>query len=47
MKKVLFLGNSKLTVFGFRGEIIEKLIEEGNEVYVAFPNGPFGEGEEI
>ena len=46
-KTILFLGNSKLTVFGFRGEIIEKLIKEGHEVYVSFPNGPFGKGEQI
>ncbi len=46
-KKVLFLGNSKLTVFGFRGEIIEELIKNGYNVYVSFPNGPFGDGEKI
>ncbi len=41
------LGNSKLVIFGFRGELIQKLIELGHEVYVSFPNGPFGEGEQI
>lgn len=46
-KKILILGNSKLTVFGFRGELIEKLVNEGYDVYVSFPNGPFGEGENI
>lgn len=46
-KKVLILGNSKLTVFGFRGELIEKLIQDDYDVTVAFPNGPFGEGKEI
>ena len=45
--KILILGNSKLTVFGFRGELIERLVKEKNEVYVSFPNGPFGEGDEI
>ena len=30
-KKVLILGNSHLVVFGFRGELIERLIQEGNE----------------
>lgn len=44
-KKVLLLGNSHLVIFGFRGEIIERLIKEGYEVIVSFPNGPFGEGE--
>ncbi|MCD7956955.1 MAG: glycosyltransferase family 4 protein [Lachnospiraceae bacterium] len=44
-KKILFLGNSYLTVFGFRREIIERFINDGYEVFVSFPNGPFGEGE--
>lgn len=44
-RKILILGNSHLVVFGFRGELIEKLISEGYDVTVAFPNGPFGEGE--
>lgn len=47
MKKILLLGNSKLTVFGFRGELIKKLIEQENEVIVVFPNGPFGEGNKV
>jgi len=46
-KKILLLGNSKLVIFGFRGELIEKLISLGYDVFVSFPNGPFGEGEEI
>lgn len=45
-KKVLILGNSHLVVFGFRGELIEKLVYEGFDVTVVFPNGPFGEGEQ-
>ena len=36
-----------MTVFGFRSEIIEEMVKQGYEVYVSFPNGPFGEGEEI
>lgn len=44
-KKILVLGNSHLVVFGFRGELIKRLLDDGNEVAVAFPNGPFGEGE--
>lgn len=47
MSKILMLGNSKLVIFGFRGELIEKLISLGHSVYVSFPNGPFGEGEQI
>ena len=47
MNKILILGNSKLTVFGFRGELIEQLIKNNYKVVVSFPNGPFGEGEEI
>lgn len=45
-KKILILGNSHLVVFKFRGELIERLIKEGHEVWVSFPNGPFGVGEE-
>ncbi|HIY01837.1 MAG TPA: glycosyltransferase family 4 protein [Candidatus Blautia faecipullorum] len=45
-KKILMLGNSHLVIFGFRGELIERLVKEGYEVIVAFPNGPFGEGKE-
>lgn len=45
-KKILVLGNSYLVVFGFRGELIEKLVSDGYDVTVCFPNGPFGKGEE-
>lgn len=44
-KKILILGNSHLVVFGFRGELVQRLIEDGHKVVVAFSNGPFGEGE--
>ena len=44
-KKILIIGNSKLVVFGFRGELISKLVECGHDVWTCFPNGPFGEGE--
>lgn len=44
-KRILILGNSHLVVFGFRGELIERLVSEGYEVWTSFPNGPFGEGE--
>lgn len=44
-KKILMLGNSHLVIFGFRGELIQEFIKNNYEVIVAFPNGPFGEGE--
>lgn len=34
-------------VFGMRGELIERLVAEGCEVIVSFPNGPLGEGETL
>lgn len=43
-KRILILGNSHLVVFKFRGELIEKLVTDGHDVTVCFPNGPFGEG---
>ena len=45
-KKILILGNSHLVVFKFRGELISTLVERGYDVWVCFPNGPFGEGEQ-
>ena len=45
-KKVLILGNSHLVVFKFRGELIQELVKQGYDVWVCFPNGPFGEGEQ-
>lgn len=44
-KRILMLGNSHLVIFGFRGELIERLVKEGHEVVVSFPNGPFGNGD--
>jgi len=44
-KRILILGNSHLVVFGFRGELIKRLVEDGHEVWTSFPNGPFGKGE--
>ena len=44
-KRILFIGNSHLTVFGFRKEIIDSFVKAGHDVTVSFPNGPFGEGE--
>lgn len=45
-KKVLMLGNSALVIFGMRGELIERLVRDGYDVTVAFPNGEFGEGDD-
>lgn len=46
MKKILILGNSNLVVYKFRKELVEELVCQKYDVYVSFPNGPFGEGEE-
>ena len=45
-KRILILGNSHLVVFKFRGELIQELVGQNYDVWVCFPNGPFGEGEE-
>ena len=37
MKKVLFLANHFITLYSFRKELIKKLVEEGNEVYLSLP----------
>lgn len=44
-KRILILGNSYLVVFKFRGELIQELIKQNYDVWVCFPNGPFGEGQ--
>ena len=36
-KRVLFLSNHFKTLFWFRKELIEKLVEEGHEVYLSLP----------
>lgn len=46
-KRVLILGNSGLVVFGMRGELIQRLIRDGYDVVVSFPNGILGEGEQL
>lgn len=43
-KKILMLGSNHLSIFHVRGELIKKLVSEGYDVTVCFPNGPFGEG---
>lgn len=40
MKKVLMLGNHEIVIYNFRKELIERMIEEGYEVYLALPYGP-------
>ena len=35
MKKVLMLGNHEIVIYNFRKELIERMIQEGYEVYVA------------
>lgn len=37
MKKVLFLANHFVTLYSFRKELIKKLIEDGNEVFLSLP----------
>lgn len=44
-KKVLILGNSSLVVFGMRGELIQRLIQEGFSATVSFPTGSLGKEE--
>jgi|SRR5690625_4605792 len=39
MKKVLFLVNHDVVIYNFRLEIVEKLLEERNEVYISSPYG--------
>lgn len=36
-KKILFLANHFITLFSFRKELIEKLLEDGHEVYLSIP----------
>lgn len=45
LKKVMLTGNSEMVIFKFRLELIERLLEEGYEVYTAFPKTAFGDGE--
>lgn len=37
MKKVLFLANHFITLYSFRKELIQKLVEDGNEVFISLP----------
>ena len=38
MKKILFLANHFITLYSFRKELIKRLAEEGNEVYLSLPD---------
>lgn len=38
-KKVLFLVNHDVVIYNFRLELVEKLIEEGYDVYISSPYG--------
>ncbi len=40
MKKILFLSNHFLNLYSFRRELIEKLVNEGNDVYLSLPDDP-------
>lgn len=46
-KKIMLTGNSEMVIFKFRLELIERLLQEGYEVYAAFPKTAFGDGETI
>ena len=39
MKKVLILSNHFATIYKFRRELVEKLVEKGYEVVVSLPKG--------
>lgn len=38
-RKILFIVNHDLVIYNFRKELVQKLIEEGYQVYVSSPNG--------
>jgi len=40
MSKVLFLANRDFVLYNFRNELIQRLIQEGYEVYIGIPYGP-------
>ena len=40
----MILGNSGLVVFGMRGELIQRLVADGYDVVVSYPNGELGNG---
>ena len=38
MKKVLLQGNSEIVIYNFRLELVERLLTDGFEVFISFPN---------
>src|SRR5690625_5795103 len=38
-KKILFLVNHDIVIYNFRKELVERLLEEGYEVYISSPYG--------
>lgn len=36
-KKILILANHFITIYAFRKEVIQCMVEEGNEVYISTP----------
>lgn len=41
-KKILFLSNHFITLYSFRKELIQKLVKDGNEVYLSLPEDENG-----
>jgi galacturonosyltransferase len=39
--KIAILANSDIGLYKFRKELIQELINQGNEVYISLPNGVF------
>ncbi len=39
-KRILMLGNHEIVIYNFRRELIERMIKDGYEVYIALPYGP-------
>lgn len=35
MKKILMMGNTEITIYHFRRELVERLLEEGHQVYIS------------
>ena len=45
MKRILLLGNCHFTIVRFRKELVMKLVEQGYDVWISFPNFSQGEKE--
>ena len=39
MQKILILANNDIGLYNFRKELIERLIEKGNQIYISLPYG--------